>query len=209
MSKPSVQAVELNGRAMHHGLCPQDWKQVQEWNASCPEAVDICIHDLIHRRAKLQPAAVAICSWDGRLTYLELDEATSRLASFLVQEGVVAGTCVPICFEKSKWAVITMIAIMKAGGIFVPFDSNQPIGRLNAMMEDTESGLIASSVSLSAKFINKTRGRVLVVSQDLLDSLPLRGYEITKDVTPENVAFIMFTVRVAALETLNKFLRSI
>jgi non-ribosomal peptide synthetase component F len=192
-------AIKVNGESRFHGLSADDWEQVQKWNSSCPEVIDACIHDLIHRRAELQPDAVAICSWDGRLTYLELDTVTSQLALWLTLEGVGPDTRVPICFEKSKWAVITMISVLKAGGSFVPLDATQPVARLNTMIQELGSGLITTSASGAVTLTGRTHARVVVINQELLDSLPLYASRMETVVSPDQTAFIMFTVRVSLL----------
>jgi non-ribosomal peptide synthetase component F len=56
------------------------------------------------------------------MTYGKLDEQSSRLASYLVCLGVRLGDIVPLCFEKSMWTIVAMLAVLKAGGAFAPLD---------------------------------------------------------------------------------------
>lgn len=65
---------------------------------------------------------------DGTATWLtpQLDEDSSVLASKLQAEGVGLGSVVASCFSKSLWAVVTMLAVLKAGGAFVYIDPKQP-----------------------------------------------------------------------------------
>ena len=177
-----------------YGISKQDWEQLQRWNISCPESTDSCIHDLIHQRARIQPDAIAICSWDGRLTYRELDEITSRVALWLKQEGVGPDTRIPICYEKSKWALISMIAIIKSGGAFVPLDPNQPLNRLNVMIDELGSRIVVTS-TLTAKVFNRgAHARPVIIGQDLLNRIPSELTDISDRVTSDQTAFIMFTV---------------
>ncbi|UKZ75699.1 putative secondary metabolism biosynthetic enzyme [Trichoderma virens FT-333] len=66
---------------------------------------------MIHEQALLNPDNLALCAWDGDVTYKELDELSTRLAFRLVDEGVVANQIVPVCFEKSMWATVFMLEI--------------------------------------------------------------------------------------------------
>ncbi|KDN68423.1 putative AMP-binding enzyme [Colletotrichum sublineola] len=82
-----------------------------------------CVHALVSQQGRLNPDAPAICAWDGGLSYRQTCRLVSRLASFLVQWGVRPGVAVPVILDKNKWAVISILAVLKAGGCFVPIDA--------------------------------------------------------------------------------------
>jgi non-ribosomal peptide synthetase component F len=92
-------------------------QQVNNWNSSLAPKVDRCIHEMIAQQKVERPMATqAVSAWDGDLTFTELDEMTTRLAPLLIELGVGPEVYVPLCFEKSKFAVVAMIAVMKAAG---------------------------------------------------------------------------------------------
>ena len=76
-------------------LTQDDEQQLWMWNQRLPPAIDRCVHDLYSDQAKSRPEADAICAWDGVMTYKELDERSSRLATYLVDIGVKPETIVP------------------------------------------------------------------------------------------------------------------
>ncbi|GKT49724.1 nonribosomal peptide synthase atnA [Colletotrichum spaethianum] len=82
-----------------------------------------CVHTLVSQQGRLNPDAQAICAWDGGLSYRQVCRLVSRLATFLVQWGVRPGVAVPVILDKNKWAVISILAVLKAGGCFVPIDA--------------------------------------------------------------------------------------
>ncbi|KAL0934611.1 nonribosomal peptide [Colletotrichum truncatum] len=82
-----------------------------------------CVHALISQQARLRPDAQAICAWDGDLSYNQLGRLVSRLATYLAQWGVRPGVPVPIVMDKNRWAVVCILAVLKAGGCFVPIDA--------------------------------------------------------------------------------------
>ncbi|KAM3556795.1 hypothetical protein ARSEF4850_005372 [Beauveria asiatica] len=84
-------------------------------NAQVPEAAEGCVHELIASTTKRQPAADAIHAWDGTMTYGELDVWSSKLTGYLASQGVGMGSVVPLCFEKSVWTPVAMLAVIKAG----------------------------------------------------------------------------------------------
>ncbi|KAK2038150.1 acetyl-CoA synthetase-like protein, partial [Colletotrichum somersetense] len=126
-----------------------DLQQIWTWNAAVPETIEACVHDLFTKRARQQPHAPAICAWDGKLTYGELDALSTRLAHRLARVGAMPGTIIPLCFEKSLWTSVAMLAVMKAGAASVAMDTTQPESRLRAIVQQTfshsNSPLIMSS----------------------------------------------------------------
>ena len=98
-------------------------QQVMKWNQTMPAKVDRCIHEIIDEHSANRPFQTpAVDAWDGQLTYRELECVTNRLAARLVHLGVGPEIYVPLCFEKSIYTIISMVAVMKAGGAFVPLE---------------------------------------------------------------------------------------
>ncbi|KAK4073144.1 uncharacterized protein Triagg1_5424 [Trichoderma aggressivum f. europaeum] len=122
-----------------------DLQQLQKWNSALPETLDRCIHDIIDERVKAQPNAPAICSWDGDLTYLELDRLANGLANRLSQLGIGQGMVIPLCFEKSLWTSVAILAVLKVGGAFALLDTSLPEQRLQAIVDQIEAKIILTS----------------------------------------------------------------
>lgn len=101
----------------------EDVSDIWQWNSDVPVTVDDCVHHIIMRTCHERPQAQAICAWNGDWTYAELIKLSDRLAHLLVSYGVGPEVVVPLCFEKSKWTPIAMMAVMKAGGASVAMDS--------------------------------------------------------------------------------------
>ncbi|KAG9375538.1 hypothetical protein A1F94_013888 [Pyrenophora tritici-repentis] len=101
-------------------LSKRQQQQLWKWNGEVPPVVERCVHELFVEQARARPDAAAICAWDGEMKYGELDELSSRLAGYLVGLGVGPEAIVPLCFEKSMWTVVAMLAVLKAGGASLP-----------------------------------------------------------------------------------------
>lgn len=68
----------------------------------------------------------AFCLWDGSLTYAELARRSNRLARYLVVALQIGPeSLVPVCFYKSKWSVVAILGVMKAGELLCPFDPSK------------------------------------------------------------------------------------
>jgi amino acid adenylation domain-containing protein/non-ribosomal peptide synthase protein (TIGR01720 family) len=170
-------------------------QQLQKWNSTIPTATQSCIHELVYEQYLKQPEAIAVCAWDGSLTYSQLEDFSQRLAHHLVISlGVGPETMVALCFEKSRWALVSMLAILKAGGVVVPIGTQQPMQRVLTILDHTCTGatlMLADAQHTSA--FNNLLPDVLTVDQTLLDKLPSITGPVCKSVRPNHAAFVIFT----------------
>jgi non-ribosomal peptide synthetase component F len=94
-------------------------------------------------------SATAVIGWDATLTHGELDALSTIMARKLSSKGVGSnssgGEFVPFCLEKSAFAVVAMLAILKAGAAFVPLDPAHPVGRLREIVADCSASVILCS----------------------------------------------------------------
>lgn len=123
----------------------RDLDDLWQWNHLLPPTHDFCMHDVIDEKARHDPTKVAIVSWDGSLTYDEVANYSTYLASWLVARGVRLHDFVPLCFEKSRWTIVAVLAVMKAGGTLVMMDPSLPLARLRNMAQQVNATTILSS----------------------------------------------------------------
>ncbi|KAI2484863.1 EntF Non-ribosomal peptide synthetase module protein [Pyrenophora tritici-repentis] len=171
---------------------PEDRQQLWAWNRDVPPAVEECVHDLFAEQAKARPKAPAVCAWDGELTYGELDVLSSKLGNHLVQLGIRPEDLVPLCFEKSMWSVVAMLAVLKAGGAFVPLDPDHPASRHEEVFKQTGAQVVLASAQHSARWTS-SGFHVVTVSEALTSQLPAVVDAATTLVKPENAAYVIFT----------------
>ncbi|KAJ5673087.1 AMP-dependent synthetase/ligase [Penicillium longicatenatum] len=117
------------------------------WNATAPNIVDRCMHDMITEVAQSQPDAIAISAWDGNMTYGDLDLLSTRIAVRLVQMGVKRNMIVPLCFEKSLYVMVALLGVIKAGGATLLLDLSLPDSRLDLILQQLQPTLLISSTS--------------------------------------------------------------
>jgi amino acid adenylation domain-containing protein len=168
----------------------KDFQKLLEWNRDVPQAIGALVHHLIQVRALRHPESPAVCSWDGDLTYAELDTLSSHLASYLAARGVGPEVIVPLCFEKSVWAIVGMLAVLKAGGAFLLLDISQPIARLESIVRQTGATFALSS----AAFLDTCR--ILVDEASAVDAAAFINLDSGLSFWPaklNNAAYIIFT----------------
>ncbi|KAJ6527179.1 hypothetical protein B0H19DRAFT_1007359, partial [Mycena capillaripes] len=166
--------------------------QISEFTKDISSFSNTLLHDLCLRHAETQPNACAIESWDGNLTYGELDDLTSRLAHHLVVQGVRPDTFVLCCFPKSTWAIVGRLAILKAGGAYISIDASDPPCYLESIIRRTQTRIMLTAPEYVAQF-QPLMSTVIEVTASSLICLPIKEGVACSDVRPDSPCLILFT----------------
>lgn len=175
-----------------------DRSEIWRWNQDLPPAEHTCIQDLISEQARIRPTAQAICSWDGDFSYHEVESYSTLLAHHLVGLGLRVGQIVPICFEKSRWTIVAVLGVMKAGGSFVLMDPSQPLERRQIIAEQVDATLIVTS-KIHGSFGPKIAPGAItvVVAQDNLEELSEKASQNVQSQLPvvptDSILYLIFT----------------
>jgi amino acid adenylation domain-containing protein len=103
---------------------------------------DKSIAYLFSEQARKTPFRHALSFENKTLTYRQLEEKTNQLANYLKSKGVKREEHIPVCLERSVDLVIAILAILKAGGTYVPLDPEYPAERIRFMLQDTKAKII-------------------------------------------------------------------
>ncbi len=153
-------------------------------------------HSLIHRlfeaQAKRTPDAVALSFGSRKLTYRELNHQADCIAATLLEEGVSPGTLVGLCVDRSFELVTGIIAILKAGGGYVPMDPNYPDSRLEYIINDCQLQFLVTDGQLAERFAGRDM-TIIDVGEKRHDGATVRLPGAGVEVDPESVAYIIYT----------------
>ena len=94
------------------------------------------IHGRFERQARSTPDRVALISGERRVTFAALDAAGDRLAAVLRERGLRKGGHVGIYMSRSVEAIVAIFGVLKAGGVYVPIDPNDPSERQRFIVSD-------------------------------------------------------------------------
>ncbi|WP_369174182.1 amino acid adenylation domain-containing protein [Streptomyces sp. R28] len=147
-----------------------------------------CVHRLIEAQAERTPDAPAVVSRDGVLSYARLDERATRLAGLLAARGVRPEVRVGLAVEQSERWLVTLLALWKAGGVYVPLDAALPAGPAASMLADAGVELLLHSGPGS---VPAGSGIPVVELADLDGEEPVAPAEPA--IRPNNLAYCMFT----------------
>ncbi|MEL4170514.1 condensation domain-containing protein, partial [Pseudomonas sp. ZS001] len=105
------------------------------------------IHGLFEAQVQRTPESLAVLHRGQRLSYRELNERANRLAHYLRRQGVKPDSRVAICVERSLDMVVGLLAILKAGGGYVPLDPAYPADRIAYMLEDSAPAAVLAQAA--------------------------------------------------------------
>ncbi|WP_158642769.1 non-ribosomal peptide synthetase, partial [Chitinophaga japonensis] len=149
--------------------------------------------DLFAAQVEQRPSGIAVVDEEGNaISYQELDERASALARYLRSCGVQQETLVPLLQERSVELIVSMLAVLKAGGAYLPIDPSYPQERVAYMLSDTGAGLIIAH-SKYARLLEaqETLHRVYI---DRDRALPDNLHEVLPpQVQPSGLAYIIYT----------------
>ncbi len=149
-----------------------------------------CVHQLIERQVDRTPDAEALAFHGRSLSYREMDERANRIAQALVAQGVGPDVTVGLYLPRSLDLVVGALAIMKAGGAYIPLDPHFPADRLAFMIKDSGAKLVLTERRLAKS--ETLDGTDFLCVEDILRSQAAADRPAT-DVTSSNLAYVIYT----------------
>jgi surfactin family lipopeptide synthetase A len=167
-------------------------QQLVEWNRTDTEYPrDACVHELVADQVHRTPAAIAVTDGRTELSYVQLNEHAGRLATHLRENGVGPDVRVGVCLDRSLDLVVALLAVLKAGGAFVPLEPDQPQARLAHMVNDAGPRVVLTTTRLEASL--PPTAALLVRLDAERESWMAHPASSTGDCTPSNLAYVLFT----------------
>jgi amino acid adenylation domain-containing protein len=154
------------------------------------------VPDLINRQMLAVPNAVAVSFRDQNLTYRQLSQMMNALVEGLTNWGVQPDTVVGLCLERSLELIITVLAILQAGGAYLPLDPEEPRDRLAFMVNDSGISLILTTAEWVDSFTD------LPTNIKAINVAELQASQATASTTPfpapnilakKQAAYVLYT----------------
>ncbi|MCR8842559.1 amino acid adenylation domain-containing protein [Paenibacillus sp. SC116] len=168
------------------------------WNdTGHPYPAEKTIHGWFAESARRWPDRTAVRSAEGSLTYGELNERAECMSAVLRGKGVAVETIVPIAAQRSLSMMIAIMAVLKAGGSYLPIDPEHPSERIRNILEDSGARLLLAG----AKWVHilpDFQGETLdldALAAAAVSELP-KGEEetdLSPQAGPEHLAYVIYT----------------
>jgi|SRR5581483_9683786 len=150
------------------------------------------IRELIAANAAERPTAVALAAGAEIVAYAELDERSNQLARHLGSLGVGPDRCVGVGMKRSPAMVIAALAVLNAGGAYLPIDSSLPQARLEFVLRDAGIDVLITDDDSSEK-LPKGNWHVVNVSKQAAEIAAHSAEKFLVPVTKDNLSYVIYT----------------
>jgi len=194
MSLPNVVS-SAPGTARYAG--PPRAAAQTEGRAATERSADDCkraasVVELVAGVAAATPGAVALRESSARLSYGDLNASASRLAGHLRSLGIGAGDAVGICLERSFEQIVAILAVLQAGGAFLPLDPAWPEARIRTLLDDARAPALIGKAATVDRLAAKHRAAV-ALDRDAQAILQSASAAAVAELQPDDLAYVIYT----------------
>lgn len=175
-----------------HVFSEQDMQLIRTWNAYEPEVFDDTVPSRFFQQVANHPHKVAVSAFDGEFTYTELGDLASMLAQELVKHGAGPEMLIPICLNKSRWAIVAIIGILISGAAYVPLSPEYPASRNRQIIETSKSTIVVCSPAYESRFATLLNC-IIPVSEATIRQLPACRSPILARAKSDDTCYVIFT----------------
>ncbi|WP_457033053.1 amino acid adenylation domain-containing protein, partial [Kitasatospora sp. P5_F3] len=177
-------------------LSPQEWQRtVVQFNATdrpLPQA-GRAVHRLFAEQAARTPDAPAVVAGATELTYRQLDRRANRLAHRLRDLGVGPESAVGVLQERTADLLVSLLAVLKAGGVYVPLHSGYPAARMRQVMQESGARVLLVDRAGEQRDFPHSAEVVVVDAEPGPDARDWPDTDPGAAADPDQLAYIMYT----------------
>ena len=165
-----------------------------EWSGGTETYPHVSMDELFETMCEQFPTNIAVEILDSKITYTELQKDVNALAAELVQRGLQQGEPVGICLDRCIGTQTAMLAVLKAGGCYVPFDLSYPEERIQYMLDDAKVKFMLTQAHLVDQLPGIAKKAIMLDAMGRLQNGKTSAPLITeRKHTAESPAYIMYT----------------
>jgi amino acid adenylation domain-containing protein len=169
---------------------------VSEWNATAAEVPSATVPELFEAQVERAPDAVAAVAGADEVSYAELDARANRLARLLIDRGVGPESVVAVALERGIDLLVSLLAVLKAGGAYLPIDPAHPADRVAFALADVGARTVLTTLGQRDRW-NGARAVVLDDPAVLAELVALPGTapaagERAGALVPEHPAYVSY-----------------
>jgi len=155
----------------------------------------VCLHQLVERAAASFPQRTAVLSRGEALSYGELNRQANRLARQLLARRDRPGAVVGICMQRTAALIVSMLAALKAGCVYLPLDPGYPAARLDFMLEDAGAAIVIADEASAARLAGGARQIIVPGAvQDGATELPEPDIALAEaGLHADSLAYVIYT----------------
>ncbi len=181
---PIYQLDFLNVQEKQHQL-----ETLNQTNRDYPNSTTFI--DLFRQKVIRRSNHPALYFEDRQLSYQELDEQSNQLANYLLASGVKNGDIIALGLDRSIEMVVSLLAIMKIGGAYIPIDPHFPSDRIQYIIEDAQTSWVLSQAKFQSSFKSSEQ---MILLDEVKNQIALESKSAIKVVVePAQLVYIIYT----------------
>ncbi|GAB2660328.1 non-ribosomal peptide synthetase [Nocardia goodfellowii] len=165
---------------------------LRHWNDTAVEVPETDLVGLIQAQVDRTPDAVAVACGDTELTYRDLDREADRLARVLVARGVRADSIVAVALPRTAELIVALLAVLKAGGGYLPIDPAYPSDRLAFILTDAAPVVVVTD-SNTARVLPGPPERLFCLDTEQHDTADSTDGAVPVRPLPQHLAYVIYT----------------
>jgi amino acid adenylation domain-containing protein len=153
------------------------------------------IHQLFEEQVQRTPDATAVQDAKLGISYVELNRMANRLARYLRKRGVGSDRVVAVCCGRNIEMVVSLLAVLKAGGAYLPLDPDYPTERLAFMLDDAVPQVVLTEEQLRSK-LPQTKSEVIALDRKLNKFDGYSGEDLSAaelGLTSKDLVYVIYT----------------
>ncbi|KGJ97529.1 non-ribosomal peptide synthetase [Colwellia psychrerythraea] len=171
-------------------LDQEELAQLRTWGVNTEQEDITPVHIKFEQQTLLQPSSVAVVFADQHLSYEQLNQQANQLAHYLFAQGINTESRIGVALERSLETAVVLLAILKAGALFVPLDTNYPAERLNFIIENSDLSLLISHVQARASLPESS---IPILWLDDCELSHHATQNLNLSCHPEQLAYVIYT----------------
>lgn len=173
-------------------LTPGERRQVLvDWNDTDHESDVDTVANRFVAQARRTPEATAVVRGATCLTYGQLDRRANQVAHRLASLGVRPEARVGVLADRSVDQVVAVLAVVKAGGVYVPLDVRAPAARMAMILDNAGVDVLLTDRAWAPTAEQVHRGRMFVIDDPIPDGTPDDQPAVA--LRPDNAVYVVHT----------------
>lgn len=153
------------------------------------------LHEMFEEQVQRSPNALAVVCSDKHLTYAQVNDRANQLANVLLQYGVRPDDFIAIYLERGVEMIVALLAVLKAGGAYLPLDISYPVERLTHMLRDSAPAMLLTQRRLKGTLsLDGVHVLALDEDEDRISSQPCCNLDRARlGLQPRHLAYLIYT----------------
>ena len=183
-------------------LLPEEYDLIiNQWNNTAKTYPnDKSIIETFEEQTKLTPDNIAVIFKNQQFTYQALNEQANQLANYishqyvsLKKQKLPPNLLITFCLERGAEMIVTILAILKLRGVYVPIDASYPAERISTILEDAQSPILLAQPQLLAKLTDIVPSCTTMICVDKKLYQQENKANLILASAPHDLAYIIYT----------------